>query len=185
MLAAQFVRSPPSRCTRWRVNFIICGRLQRYALKTIYFHKSSARSLPSSTPLTCSKRPIDGKYSDHQLVIAVTVLPFTVSQPLSTDGVSGILKRFRSADDVFCSSFLSAIVVQTNGEANTTDTCLTIRIDNEQVPVIQVTVPETGPIPEGPYFLADHVLYEAWRLFPDTADAFFAPVQPDAQDEDA
>ena len=36
--------------------------------------------------------------------------------------------------------------------------------------------------PPGPYFIRDGKLYEAWRLFPDDAEAFYLSTVPDPED---
>ncbi|KAK0610591.1 amidase signature domain-containing protein [Bombardia bombarda] len=112
----------------------------------------------------------------------------TTSGLPSAEKVSATLERFLHEDDVWCSAFQSTLVIQTRqGPEVTADasTCPTIRVGDSHLKVIQLPVNATAPIPDGPYFLVNHHLHEAWRLFPDTADAFFAPLQPDSEKTDA
>lgn len=45
-----------------------------------------------------------------------------------------------------------------------------------------MSIKKEEALPAGLYFLRDSELREAWRLFPDEADAFFAPLQPSPSD---
>lgn len=88
------------------------------------------------------------------------------------------VSQFSQADDVFCSLFLTDTV----GVLVTPKHALTRELQDLETKVGKWTVKSvyavTGlqggkaSIPPGPYFLRGNVIHQAWKLYPDTLDAF-------------
>ncbi|KAK0732130.1 amidase signature domain-containing protein [Lasiosphaeris hirsuta] len=92
------------------------------------------------------------------------------------------LTRFAADDDVWSSSFLASVVIQ----SNISDGC-SLPADVEQHLTQQGTSniffaladPENPGLPEGPYFLNHGSLHQAYRLYPDTSGAFIVATVPE------
>lgn len=105
----------------------------------------------------------------------------------SPETLLATLDRFLTTDDVFSEDFLSDIVV-TNVPASdnfTAHKALTHCKPGDWNPHTIITLSTfsmQNPPTEGPYFLLGRALYQAWRLYPDRADAFATTFVPTAAD---
>lgn len=106
------------------------------------------------------------------------VKPFMVLSSACQSDVLEAVSQFSQADDVFCSLFLTDTV----GVLDTPKHALTRELQDLETKVGKWTVKSvyavTGlqggkaSIPPGPYFLRGNVIHQAWKLYPDTLDAF-------------
>lgn len=116
---------------------------------------------------------------------------------LSLDIVRGSFDRFLQADDVFQASFTkhSFLLVAPSPSIAATKHCLgssfrctTVESLDKRVPSDLAEYLESRSltlcfldelaVPEGPYFIADRQLRQAWRLYPDHLGAFSNTVIP-------
>lgn len=131
------------------------------------------RSLGSSGPLPVTVLPnfpdIDGEPSDSQIL-------------------NKLREFINSGDDVYTPAFQYIIITQQNSifaHASNRYSSRSIQLEDKRVSVriVSMALEDKSFLPKGPYFLVDYNVYEAWRLFPDKNDAFFAPVEKDQSDE--
>ena len=96
----------------------------------------------------------------------------------SRSDVLDAVSQFSQADDVFCSLFLT----DTIGVLNTPEHAKAGELQGLETKVGAWTVKSvyavTGlrggkaSMPPGPYFLQVNAIHQAWKLYPDTLDAF-------------
>lgn len=98
--------------------------------------------------------------------------------------LQAILGDFRTKDDVWSRDFIGTIIVQTTEidlELTENDQDILRSFGANDIRLFYNSVPETQ-LPQGPYFLHHGQLYQAYRLYPDTADAFIVATVPDVGD---
>lgn len=91
---------------------------------------------------------------------------------------------FRAKDDVWSQDFIATIIVQTTeiGRTLTADEGDILRsLGANNIHIFYNGVAE-AQLPQGPYFLHCGHLHQAYRLYPDTADAFIVATVPDDGD---
>lgn len=113
---------------------------------------------------------------DHPFPVPVTVL---VRGDVTDIRQSWLIEQFEDIsrrDDVWCKSFAENVILQTDTHK------IFARLKDETFEgVSNGPQQERGTrIPEGPYFLQNSKLYQAFRLFPDPLGAFVCGVIPDA-----
>lgn len=113
--------------------------------------------------------------------LPVIVLPFMPDGQVTEDILVEHVLKFSDEDDVFCLEFMATVIVQQYEDVRTsieTHTSESIAFGKDHLPLIRVGTKREHALPAGPYFLQGNELREAWRLYPDDADAFFAPLEP-------
>ena len=114
-------------------------------------------------------------------MLPAIVLSFIQDGQVSEAALANTVIAFSGNDDVFNRGFVTAVIVQQEGVLKTpeaAETCESISLGKDTLPLIRMATKKGDALPGGPYFLQGSELREAWRLFPDVADAFFAPLQP-------
>ncbi|KAK4179293.1 putative amidotransferase subunit A [Triangularia setosa] len=84
----------------------------------------------------------------------------------TTSGFQDTLDRFLLDDDVWSKDFAHSFVIQTNLSGH----------DNVAVRVLSTSLSRV--LPEGPYFLTNGKIHQAFRLYPDTSGAFVVSTVP-------
>lgn len=88
---------------------------------------------------------------------------------------------YRKRDDVFCNDFLTSILVISAGQTLSEDL---LRLFGSWGCRTAFVVKRTEPsVLGGPYFFSSRGIFQAWRLYADTQEAFIMstiPVQDDA-----
>lgn len=112
----------------------------------------------------------------------------SLGENTDNDAVRKIVESFQKDDDVFSNDFLTDTVMiqRTVGKPSTSklshvlwDTLNLNTSDGPWKPARVITVDAKHELPPGPYFLASgNTLAQAWRLFPDTQDAFTTTFVP-------
>lgn len=95
-----------------------------------------------------------------------------------------ILDDFRTKDDVWSRDFIGTIIVQTTEidlQLTENDKNILRSLGANDIRLFYNSAAEVK-LPQGPYFLHHGQLYEAYRLYPDTADAFIVATVPDDGD---
>ena len=95
------------------------------------------------------------------------------------------LSRLRNGDDVFSEDFYlniifccrSSAVVHQRPQLDQAALKLLEEMGTQHHEFVGVRT-----WPAGPYFILDGRLYEAWKLFPDGAEAFYFSIVPDPND---
>jgi hypothetical protein len=90
------------------------------------------------------------------------------------------MRHFEGVDDVYTSEFGKLILLQRVEDSDASsqkpqdDT-------GKEFPSIKPlpAASEQELLPEGPYFLLDGAIHQAWKLYPDHLDAFIETVVPD------
>ncbi|KAF4119671.1 aspartyl-tRNA(Asn)/glutamyl-tRNA(Gln) amidotransferase subunit A [Geosmithia morbida] len=89
--------------------------------------------------------------------------------------------EFAALDDVWSTAFIDALVLQVVGP---TPSSIESRVDHLRELGVN-SLYKTSPVidgrqlPQGPYFIQNGQLHQAYRLYPDTADAFVVATVPD------
>ncbi|BCR90953.1 uncharacterized protein ACHE_60839S [Aspergillus chevalieri] len=116
-------------------------------------------------------------------------IPLTVvhlnSTNRGTESIKATLDKFRWADDVWTPAFTNALYVQYPLNATSSGNNLTVSLGPDS-PVDNVFT-STGKttanksVPQGPYFVHKYTgkVYQAYRLYPDTSQAFLQPSYQD------
>ena len=114
------------------------------------------------------------------------ILPAVVfninSQALTVDLLQSIFSRFEAEDDVFSQRFTkgSVLIAQTQDgvkePAPTIPTDL-LRFLNSQSSRV-VFSSDVNQLPEGPYFIRNGNIHQAWRLYADESRAFVTSLIP-------
>ncbi|KAK4446469.1 amidase signature enzyme [Podospora aff. communis PSN243] len=112
----------------------------------------------------------------------VGVKPFMVLSSANPSDLFEAVSKFSQVDDVFSSIFLTDIVgvlgaSKTPAEAQNVET----RLGPWTVKYIHAVTSLQGgeaSIPPGPYFLQGNTIHQAWKLYPDTLDAFSVAAYP-------
>jgi hypothetical protein len=118
--------------------------------------------------------------------LPVIVLPFMPDGQVTEVTLAHHVLKFSDEDDVFSPEFMAAVIVQQYQDVkthSTPHTSETIAFSKDHLPLIRMGINREHALPAGPYFLHGKELREAWRLYPDDADAFFAPLQPTPMDD--
>ncbi|KAK0115053.1 hypothetical protein ONS96_013523 [Cadophora gregata f. sp. sojae] len=100
-----------------------------------------------------------------------TVLTFRSTGSLNASDVAANLAQFESSDDVYTKEFSSTIIVQQHASLNGGLDSSAVSMLQDKGELFRLEVPEV--LPEGPYFILNGSIFEAWRLYPDTIDSFF------------
>lgn len=111
----------------------------------------------------------------------VTVIDYSEDRQKSLSIESTVL-RFSTSDDVFSTHFLSSVILNRNETSSTSHSIL--EEDRDFLKSIGCSTCyanfNTGfvqnRIPEGPYFMKKGFIYQIWRLYPDTNEAFHLPM---------
>ncbi|KAK0645729.1 amidase signature domain-containing protein [Cercophora newfieldiana] len=133
------------------------------------------------------KYTFDRNYIEQTAVLPAIVLPFVQDGQVNEATLARTVIDFSEKDDVFNRGFVGAVIVQQEGVLKTpkaAETCESISLGKDTLPLIRMATKKRDALPGGPYFLRGSELREAWRLFPDVADAFFAPLQPTPESND-
>lgn len=102
----------------------------------------------------------------------------------TTSELQAILDDFKTKDDVWSREFIGTIIIQTAE--------IDRKVPEDEKDILHSLgasdirlFSNGGPgaqIPQGPYFLHHGQLHQAYRLYPDTADAFIVSTVPDDGD---
>jgi hypothetical protein len=100
---------------------------------------------------------------------------------ITDDSVLQKLQYFAAVDDVYDPKFSDVILLQSVTGHTESPLTVTGKDENGDSPtVFSFTVDsDQHLLPEGPYFLFNGVIHQAWRLYPDTLEAFVETVIPD------
>lgn len=100
---------------------------------------------------------------------------------ITNDTILQKLQIFAAVDDVYDPKFSDAILLQSVTGHSESPLTVTGKDENEDSrTVFSFTVDsDQHLLPEGPYFLFNGVIHQAWRLYPDTLEAFVEAVIPD------
>ncbi|KAE9364327.1 amidase signature enzyme [Stipitochalara longipes BDJ] len=133
---------------------------------------------------------------EHRLEISVgttDILPAVAvhasGESLTLDYLKEKLRGFANVDDVFTSAFTQGgvVIVQTvAGKAENAKVEPDAQQYLESLSTRFVFEPNTGAIllPEGPYFVKNDCIHQAWRLYEDTFESFISATVPAANPED-
>lgn len=120
----------------------------------------------------------DPRTAGHRALTSKPVVLLSLDEASTEESILRVIESFRS-DDVFSDDFLTDTVVVQTASLNKK---LRIRC-GKWSPDHVIEIENSHALPDGPYFLtADNLLAQAWRLYPDTQDAFsttFVPNQID------
>jgi hypothetical protein len=114
---------------------------------------------------------------------ACTVLTIDGQLP-NTSELQAILDGFKTVDDVWSRDFIGTLIIQTTeiGRKLTKEEEGILRsLGANDIHSFCNGVPGTQ-LPQGPYSLHYGQLYQAYRLYPDTADAFIVSTVLDNDD---
>ncbi|KAM5354323.1 hypothetical protein ACJ41O_000972 [Fusarium nematophilum] len=127
----------------------------------------------------------DAKFSalDRHLTAEPCTLLNWQGRILDAHRLNQTLQGFADTDDVWSRDFINCAILQT------TDHLLSLSQESENVLrslgakyIFQVRLAhQSERLPEGPYFLDYGTLYEAYRLYPDTSQAFIIATIPAAE----
>lgn len=98
--------------------------------------------------------------------------------------LQAILGDFKTKDDVWSRDFIGTIIVQTTEtdfKLTENDKDILRSLGANDIHLLYNGAAEVQ-LPQGPYFLHHGQLYQAYRLYPDTADAFIVATIPDEGD---
>lgn len=161
-------------------NSVRCGSIL-YALEPNC--KSSVSPSSFRTRLS-DQLPQDGLNlpNDGQLTEPCTILALGSAIPTSQE-LEDVLDGFNVVDDVWSLEFLTSVVIQTTLPKTSTHlidklSLVTSRIAHVQTVHIVHVNSGSSQLPQGPYFLHQGKLHQAYRLYPDTAGAFVIAVVP-------
>ena len=117
---------------------------------------------------------------DQSKLRPVTVIS-TADGKLDEYDIDDEIKRFLAQDDVYSEDFAATVVIQMPTGVDKPvhlapyENCDMPNLYLDYSSVVSV---ERLLSPSGPYFLHHNGIYEAWRLYPDTLDAFEIGVVP-------
>ncbi|QYT05271.1 Amidase domain-containing protein [Trichoderma simmonsii] len=114
---------------------------------------------------------------------ACTILTIDCHFPNAAE-LKTILDDFRTKDDVWSRDFIGTIIVQTTDidlKLTENDKDILRSLGANDIHLFYNGAAEVQ-LPQGPYFLHHRQLYQAYRLYPDTADAFMVATVPDDGD---
>lgn len=98
--------------------------------------------------------------------------------------LQAILDDFKTKDDVWSRDFIQSIIVQTaefDRKLTEDEKDILRSLGASDIHLFYNGVP-AAQLPQGPYFLHYGLLHQAYRLYPDTADAFIVSTVPDDGD---
>ncbi|KAL8651361.1 MAG: hypothetical protein Q9226_004742, partial [Calogaya cf. arnoldii] len=116
---------------------------------------------------------------DQSKLRPVTVIS-TADRNISKQDIVDELTRFFAQDDVYSEDFASTLVIQIPTGIRPNIDLFSVEqynLNNAYLVLSEVTSAERL-LPSGPYFTYNNGIYEAWRLYPDTLDAFEIAVVP-------
>ncbi|KAL7914159.1 amidase signature domain-containing protein [Trichoderma velutinum] len=135
-------------------------------------------------PLTPSNSHLEMPTFDRDTVAeACTMLTIDGQFPNMSE-LQAILDDFRIKDDVWSRDFIETIIVRTTEidfELTENDKNILRSLGVNDIQLFHSGVAEVQ-LPQGPYFLHHGQLFQAYRLYPDTADAFIVATVPDDGD---
>lgn len=90
------------------------------------------------------------------------------------------IRSFTDADDVFSSDFLTRTLIIQSSSKHTSianlPTAMVLAIGDDKWQIHDIYSLNVGTndklLPEGPYFLIEREIHQAWKLYSDTLDAF-------------
>jgi hypothetical protein len=94
------------------------------------------------------------------------------------------LRLFESQDDVFSLDFIATILLVDSPGHETSDVESVIEEVAKLVGHSRVYHCGIQHWPQGPYFLHGGNLHQAWRLYPDTSEAFYITTAPHPTEQD-
>lgn len=102
---------------------------------------------------------------------------------LSLDTVRGSFDRFLRTDDVFHTRFTKNAFLLVASPPSIAPLTLDERVSPDLVEYLKsrsltLRFLDDLDVPEGPYFIVDRQLHQAWRLYPDHLGAFSSTVIP-------
>ncbi|KAH8129887.1 amidase signature domain-containing protein [Trichoderma asperelloides] len=135
-------------------------------------------------PLTPSNSQLDIPTFDRDMVAeACTILTIDGQFPNASE-LQATLDDFSTKDDVWSRDFIGTMIVQTteiDRKLTGNDKDMLRSLGASDVRLFYNGAAE-AQLPQGPYFLHYGQLYQAYRLYPDTADAFIVATVPDDSD---
>jgi hypothetical protein len=105
------------------------------------------------------------------------------STALSLEAVQNTINQFREKDDVFQDAFTSGSYLIVKPQASESSvperppSDVAEYLTSRQLELIYLE--QTEPVAQGPYFVVNGELHQAWRLYPDDLEAFTTAVIPD------
>ncbi|KAJ5108734.1 hypothetical protein N7456_005409 [Penicillium angulare] len=123
--------------------------------------------------------PAGRNSSSHYLPATVIHIP---NSELSVDLIQDAFDKFLAEDDVFQNSFTeSGFLIVKPGTPVSTAQILSKDVEKYLNSRLLSLVYMNGErnLPEGPYFVLDGKVHQAWRLYPDYLEAFTTAVIPD------
>lgn len=102
----------------------------------------------------------------------------------TTSELQAILEDFKTKDDVWSREFIGTIIIQTteiDRKVTEDEKDILRSLGASDIRLFPNGVPG-AQLPQGPYFLHHGQLHQAYRLYPDTADAFIVSTVPDDGD---
>lgn len=93
-----------------------------------------------------------------------------------------IIDDFNKRDDVFCTNFLASILVISTVQTLSED--ILRLFGSWGCRKAFLIAPSSTPVLGGPYFFSSRGIFQSWRLYADTQEAFVLstiPVQGDAE----
>ena len=101
--------------------------------------------------------------------------------PVTCERAKHVIDDYKKRDDVFSNDFLTSILVITSGQTLSDDVLRLFGLWGCRV--VFLVAPSGPSILGGPYFFSSRGIFQAWRLYADTQEAFLMstiPVQGDA-----
>ena len=114
--------------------------------------------------------------SDYLPATVITVTE-NVRKP---DDIFKLFQQFRAEDDVFSNEFQRILILQGLQDdhfSRLIDAVHSAKDFDHIFRMPAVSNPET--IPNGPYFIGEDGIHQAWRLYEDDLDAFIIPTVPE------
>lgn len=126
---------------------------------------------------------LQGECPNNHNITPATLISFPRHDTCAS-AIAKTIEDFLTIDDVYSAAFASLIVIQTPSAAARHDfsqhddesMLVELRINDKIITTTAIYY--EGDLPSGPYFVRDHVIHEAWRLYCDDLDAFEITVVP-------
>ncbi len=111
----------------------------------------------------------------------VTVIDY-VEDRQNSHSIERTVRKFSTRDDVFSTHFLRGVVL--NRSEDTSTGLSILAEDKDYLKSVgclicyanSISGCVEGKIPEGPYFMKKGIIYQIWRLYPDSNEAFHLPL---------
>ncbi|KAM0467068.1 hypothetical protein ACHAPV_000582 [Trichoderma viride] len=135
-------------------------------------------------PLALSNSQRDLLEFDRDTVAEACTMLTIDGQFPTTSELQAILEDFKTKDDVWSREFIGTIIIQTteiDRKVTEDEKDILRSLGASDIRLFPNGVPG-AQLPQGPYFLHHGQLHQAYRLYPDTADAFIVSTVPDDGD---